>query len=282
MKNLPFLVLFALLCITSPADNARAQTPAVNLPPNYQLVFNEDFKPFSISEYGPGTTWIAHTPYGGDFGDAWFGTGAQLTRSKGNNGNLTIKAFYDPVKAHWKTGLIASVDTHGIGFSQALGYWECQLYWMGGLGTWPAFWLHGLGWTKTPKTNSAEIDILEAYGVNPSIAHQVIHVWSPSGSQLSASGSQTTYDLTNTPHIFSCLINTDFVHYYIDGHEVWSTPTPPEATEPLYCMVDLALGGGWPITNTPNPSYMYVYYVRCWAPSNSTTMLKPVIRYSSR
>jgi Glycosyl hydrolases family 16 len=266
MKNLLFLVLFALLCITTPADNAHAQTPAVNLPPNYHLVFNENFKPFSISEYGPGTTWIAHTPYGGDFGDAWFGTGAQLTQSKGNNGNLTIKAFYDPVNAHWRTGLIASVDTHGNGFSQALGYWECKLHWMGGLGTWPAFWLDGLGWTKTPKTNVAEIDILEAYGVNASIAHQAVHVWSPSGSQLSAAGNQTTHDLTNTPHVFSCLINTDLIHYYIDGHEVWSTPTPPEATEPLYCMVDLALGGGWPITNTPNPSYMYVYYVRCWAP----------------
>jgi hypothetical protein len=84
MKNLLFLVLFALLDIATPADNAHAQTPAINLPPNYQLVFNEDFtKPFSVSEYGPGTTWIAHTPYGGDFGKAWFGTGAQLTQSAG-------------------------------------------------------------------------------------------------------------------------------------------------------------------------------------------------------
>jgi len=29
--------------------------------------------------------------------------------------------------------------------------------------------------------------------------------------------------------------------------------------------VDLALGGGWPIDGTPNPSYMYVDYVRAYS-----------------
>jgi hypothetical protein len=269
MNDLFVSMLFALLCVLAPADSAYAQTPAVNLPPNYHLVFDEDFHtPLSVSNYGPGTAWIAHTPYGGDFGDAWFGLGSITSGSafSTGNGKLTVKAWFDSVSNHWRSGLLASVNPQGIGFSQALGYWECALQWMGGLGTWPAFWLNGLGWTKTPRTNVAEIDILEAYGVNASIAHQSIHVWSPAGWQLSGAGSYTTQDLTNTPHIFSCLINTDLIHYYIDGQQVWSTPTPPEAAEPLYCMVDLALGGGWPITNTSNPSYMYVEYVRCWAP----------------
>jgi Glycosyl hydrolases family 16 len=268
MKRLLILVLFTLRCIATPSDSAKAQTPAVRLPPNYHLVFNESFQgPLSVSNYGPGTTWIAHTPYGGDFGDAWFGLGSSTSGSPFSTGNgiLTIKAWFDTISNHWRSGLLSSVDPQAVGFSQALGYWECKLQWLGGLGTWPAFWLDGLGWSKTPKTNVAEIDILEAYGVNTSIAHQAVHVWSPSGSQLSSAGNQTTHDLTSTPHVFSCLINKDFIHYYIDGQEVWSTPTPAEAKQPLYCMVDLALGGGWPITNTPNPSYMYVYYVRCWA-----------------
>ena len=39
----------------------------------YTLAFDEEFNgPLSISAYGPGTKWIAHTPYGGDFGEAWF------------------------------------------------------------------------------------------------------------------------------------------------------------------------------------------------------------------
>jgi len=30
-------------------------------------------------------------------------------------------------------------------------------------------------------------------------------------------------------------------------------------------LVNLALGSGWPIDKTPNPSYMYVDYVRAYA-----------------
>jgi Glycosyl hydrolases family 16 len=100
---------------------------------------------------------------------------------------------------------------------------------MGGLGTWPAFWLDGLGWAKTPETNVAEIDILEAYGVNASSAHQVIHVWNTSGGQLSAAGNQTTHDLTSTPHVFSCLINADFIHYYMPALWVNWAPVPNQA-----------------------------------------------------
>ncbi len=36
--------------------------------------------------------------------------------------------------------------------------------------------------------------------------------------------------------------------------------------EPLYVMVDLALGGGWPIDHPPNPSFLYVDYIRVWTP----------------
>jgi len=32
----------------------------------------------------------------------------------------------------------------------------------------------------------------------------------------------------------------------------------------MYIMVDLALGGGWPIDKTPNPSYMFVDWVRVY------------------
>ena len=37
----------------------------------YTLAFAEELNgPLSVSAYGPGTKWIAHTPYGGDFGQA--------------------------------------------------------------------------------------------------------------------------------------------------------------------------------------------------------------------
>jgi len=34
---------------------------------------------------------------------------------------------------------------------------------------------------------------------------------------------------------------------------------------PLYMLVNLAMGGGWPIGEAVSPSYMYVDYVRAYA-----------------
>ena len=41
--------------------------------------------------------------------------------------------------------------------------------------------------------------------------------------------------------------------------------TYAEVDKLLYLLVDLALGSGWPIDQTPNPSYLYVDYVRAYA-----------------
>ncbi len=38
----------------------------------YTLTFEDDFKTLDVSAWGPGTRWIAHTPWNGDFGDAAF------------------------------------------------------------------------------------------------------------------------------------------------------------------------------------------------------------------
>ena len=53
--------------------------------------------------------------------------------------------------------------------------------------------------------------------------------------------------------------------WYFDGVELWRQPTPPEAKVPMYVLVNLALGGGWPIDKTPDPSRMLVDYVRVYA-----------------
>jgi beta-glucanase (GH16 family) len=236
----------------------------------YTLAFDEEFSgPLSVSAYGPGTKWIAHTPYGGDFGEAWFSNPTDpRSPFKVRDGHLAITAWKDPSRNnHWRSGLLSSVDTKGRGFSQALGYYEARLQLPPGPGVWPAFWLDGLGSFNTPKTKVAEIDILEEYGVNSQIAHQVVHVWNPDGKQYSGIGNSSTLQgMTTGFHTYGALIKTDFIHFYFDGVELWKTPTPPEATEPLCVLVDLALGGGWPIDQTPNPSHLLVSYIHVYAP----------------
>jgi beta-glucanase (GH16 family) len=241
----------------------------------YTLVFNEEFKsPLSVSAYGPGTKWIAHTPYGGDFGDAWFTNPTDAPSPFTiENGVLKITAQRDTTGSkHWRSGLLASIDTKANGFAQALGYYEVRMKLPPGSGVWPAFWLNGLGSFKTPKTRVAEVDILEEYGVDPRIAHQHVHVWNPDGSQYADAGnSSVCQGMTTGFHTYGALIKTDYIHFYFDGTELWKTPTPPEATEPLYVMVDLALGGGWPSDKTPDPSYLYVAYIHVYAPPGGKT-----------
>jgi beta-glucanase (GH16 family) len=81
------------------------------------------------------------------------------------------------------------VDSKGKGFAQALGYFEVRMQLPEGTGLWPAFWLDGLGSFRNPKSKVAEIDILEEYGVDSRIAHQVVHIWDTNGKQLLGAGN---------------------------------------------------------------------------------------------
>jgi beta-glucanase (GH16 family) len=243
-------------------------------PPGYRLVFDEDFSgPLSVSNWGtPPAKWIAHTPYAGDFGSAWFtGPNDPGTTSPFSvkNGVLTITAYQDPNRNnHWRSGLLSSVDPHGNGFSVALGYFECRMKLASGAGVWPAFWLMSLNSVdKNRTTNSAEIDILEEYGVNSTLAHQTVHVWKPKGGELHAIGHASKLEgMTSDFHDYGCLIAKDYIHFYFDGQQIWQTATSVEDLEPFYLMVDLGLGGGWPIDKTPNPSSLYVQEIRVYAP----------------
>ena len=53
-------------------------------------------------------------------------------------------------------------------------------------------------------------------------------------------------------------IDPDWVTFFFNRHEVWRTPTRAEYRQPMYILANLALGSGWPIDKTPNPSFMYI------------------------
>jgi hypothetical protein len=44
--------------------------------------------------------------------------------------------------------------------------------------------------------------------------------------------------------------------FFLDGKEFWRHPKPRERDAPLYPIVNLALGSGWPIDKTPDPSVL--------------------------
>jgi Glycosyl hydrolases family 16 len=257
-------------------------------PTNYSLILDEQFAaPFHLGDWisdGNPDCWISHTPYAGDFGDAWFSgfdepnAEAPTTVVPGNI--LDIHAYWDGFRQHWRSGLIASVDQVGVGFSHAgESYWECLLWWDGTNGTWPAFWLDGgtsAGFGSQSDMPIAEIDVTEMYGIDPTISHETVHVW--------LNGNETYTQNTSTQaaagqsyargwHTFAVWINPTNTIFYIDNNQVWSTPTQPAFLQTLYCMVDLALGSGFPDpgidgvgNGNGNPSHLYVKHIRCWAP----------------
>ena len=113
---------------------------------DYELVFNDEFdKPLDVSAWGPNTRWIAHTPWKGDFGDAAFNDPAPDHPFTVKDGVLRIEArrmkHALPGVRPWRSGLLASNDPNGRGFSLQYGYFEICAKLPDSKGVWPAFWL---------------------------------------------------------------------------------------------------------------------------------------------
>jgi hypothetical protein len=52
---------------------------------------------------------------------------------------------------------------------------------------------------------------------------------------------------------------------YFDGVEKDRMETPEGVKVPLYPIVNLALGPGWPTDKTPDPCFMYVDHIRVYS-----------------
>ncbi len=75
----------------------------------------------------------------------------------------------------------------------------------------------------------------------------------------STDGHWTTVEdgtLNNEFHTYGVEITPKRTTIYLDRKSIWSFDTPKEFHMPFYPLVNLALGSGWPIDETPNPSYL--------------------------
>jgi Glycosyl hydrolases family 16 len=191
-------------------------------------------------------------------------------------GHLYINAWW--AINRWNTGMISTVDTYGNGFSAIGGYWEAQIQVPASgpalSGMWPAFWLYDLDTIqRSARTaNAVEVDIFEGYGVAPNGDNELIHLWTPSNQDVYGK-PYNTFQLPNGMnqlHVYGCLINPDYIHFLVDGSEVWKTPTPTEClTHPLYAMIDFAMQ--WDLPAGSGTQTMAVQYLKHWsAPSLPT------------
>ncbi len=228
---------------------------------HYTLTFEDRFEHLDISAGGPGTRWIAHTPWHGDFGDAVFdnpGPGGPFSLTQDG---LRITARVDP-QGRWHSGLICSMDRDGAGqkgFAQRFGYFEMRARLPDGPGVWPAFWLIGTDKDK----GASEIDVLEYFGAFPGYFHSWLHLFKDGKDQLQQDhvSHVPPAQMTSGFHTYGVLIRPDRTRFFFDREEVWSVPTPPAYHQRFYILADLALGGGWPIDKLKSPAFMDVAHI---------------------
>ena len=136
----------------------------------------------------------------------------------------------------WASGLL----TTKFSFSQLHGYFEAEMDLPAcEKGAWPAFWLLPVNgqWPV-----HGEIDAPETIGGG--------EVWwstvaSVAGKRVTTH-QRTPADCARGWHRYGVLWRADRVGFYYDRKLVGEEATPADWTEPMFLLLDLAVGGSWP------------------------------------
>jgi hypothetical protein len=259
----PGAYVIGIFTVAADAPLPELPKPTLQLG-GYHLTFDESFKgKLDVSAWGPGTRWIAHTPWNGDFGDARFVDPRPDFPFTVRDGVLRIEAR--KVDGKWQSGLLSSVDREGKGFAQKFGYFEMKAKLPKGPGVWPAFWLCPTRGLHDKSVTNIEYDVLEQYGANPNALCITVHYWGPGDLHRSEGHTYIVPGMTDDFHRYGVMVEEDFTTFHFDGVPLWRLKTPEEAKVPLYPLLNLALGSGFPIDQTPDPSVMEVQYVHAWS-----------------
>jgi hypothetical protein len=245
------------------------------------LTYNEEFSgPITTSPTGAGAAYASSKPTatGAEgFGDAAFADPSQGFDNMRvvDNRYLRIDVKPTPEAAAQSVGhahiggLLASARQGGSGFSAQYGYFEARMLIPAAPGTWPAFWMLPSDNLVAPTPSVAEIDALEAYGVHPLDACHSTHQYA-SGDEdagVSRCGQRFASDRDALSwHTYGVSITPTDVTYFIDGRVVATAPQVRGGGSPMFFMVNLALGGGWPIdlASVQDRATLYLDYVRVY------------------
>ncbi len=235
----------------------------------FNLTFADDFDSFSITaDLGKGP-WYA--PVHGPFGGAPFMPPTLEGPFFIQDGQLTIRM--EKKNEKWRSGLMQTMNSRGVGFAQRYGYFEMRARFPPGHGSWPAFWLLSSNQYTDPSQTRVEIDIVEAYGKqNWSRLHSSVHLWPAKRlreGEISKHWWKSTQNIVagnmfgDEWHVYGAAVTPDYVIIYFNRLEVARFPMLSEFHTPLYVVVDLALFEK-EAPNAISPMEMAVDYVRVW------------------
>jgi beta-glucanase (GH16 family) len=248
----------------------------------YTLVFEENFDSVSVAttDVKGDKTWFFWPPYGPAGSFSFSHWSADSTTLKADNGVLVNTAWWDAGindagGRNWRSGCLSSMDKTRAGFGQRYGYFSARIKMPNaGRGAFPAFWLASSSGIPNAGSKGYEIDVMEWWGHNQGQVAHTTHPWNTDGSQAGPPWEQggfvNVFDPINTWHVYGCKVAPDYISFYIDGVETRRTPTNNDyLRDPLYIIVDYALGGGYPIDGEPfashGPSALLVDWVRAYA-----------------
>lgn len=227
------------------------------------LVYDEEFDaPVSVSRSGSATRYVAGKPETAtvtDFGFAIFADPADGLDNIGVLDDRYLSLSVSPKPAGFKDplgwdrtsigGMLASARPGGSGFAAQYGYFEARMLAPAVPGTWPAFWLLPSTNLAAPQPAVAEIDAVEMYGHAPQSACQTTHEYVDGMDDgIASCGPRFATARTAAQwHTYGVDVTPTQVRFFIDGRLVATAPQVRGGGDPMFFLVDLALGGGWPV-----------------------------------
>lgn len=183
------------------------------------------------------------------------------------DGVLTITAAPVPpdlAARMWGYGYASGLLTTKGRFAQQYGYFEIRARLAQGKGLWPAFWLLPISGRWPP-----EIDVLEQLGREPQTVYMsTVSKTVPDKPAVYTHAVGTVPDAATAFHRYGMRWSPETIAFFIDGTEIGRVPTPADMHQPMYLLVNLAVGGPW--AHDPDPAQPVrgdyaIDYVRAYA-----------------
>jgi beta-glucanase (GH16 family) len=241
------------------------------------LTFDDEFNSFVSSPDGS-AGWMTAYPFGGENArtlvpnhEAEYYSDPSVGEDPFSlsNGVLSITATpaapgSNPYNLPYDSGVITTYKS----FSQLYGYFEVRAELPAGQGLWPAFWM-----LPASNVNTSELDVFEVLGNAAATIYETTHD-TASGTDT---GQQQVINGTNTStgfHTYGVDWEPNTITFYIDGQAVATDPTPASMDQPMYMLLDLAVGGtgswpGAPASSSEFPAALQIDYVRAYATANT-------------
>lgn len=149
-------------------------------------------------------------------------------------------------------------------FAFRYGYVEIRTKMPKGKGLWPSFWLLAADQEWPP-----EIDIASFRGDRIDTVRFGVQYIAADASDAVSSREWRGPNFAGDWHTFAVDWQEASITWYVDGVKRWGITDPePVPNEPMYLVIDLAVGGHWPgnpDVSTEFPSYLELDWVKVWS-----------------